>query len=171
MGHRTVGMVVSLMGRGEPGDRCCWSRMRLVHDSHVEVVQAPWGLCLSLENPKSSGMWKHPSLVRLLSSLNQRVADLDMRQYGACYMKPTRRVCALPGLETLACARVYGHHNEHLQGKLHEVRAAVRDAVFEAETWALLFFEAKPLVNYSFNYTFCDHGTFDCQLSFADVDD
>ena len=31
--------------------------------------------------------------------------------------------------------------------------------------------EAKPLVVYSFNYTFCDHGTFDCQLSFADVYD
>ena len=73
----------------------------------------------SVENPRSSALWKWAPLQRALNPAPQVTIDFDMCDYGMPYKKPTRVVASAPELLALARSCRGGHTHVHLQGTVH----------------------------------------------------
>lgn len=78
------------------------------------------GATFSLENPRSSRLWRFPPVAELLGWPNVSLSELHMCQFGCAYKKPTFIMSNLPCGDALSRRCSGGHAHERLRGKCKE---------------------------------------------------
>ena len=76
------------------------------------------GVYWTLENPKSSALWKYGPLLQRIHKPDVLEANYDCCEYRQPYKKPTKVVGTLPTLVMLSRQCKGGHYHEHLQGSV-----------------------------------------------------